>query len=227
MPIFDTSLGVKIEDEKPQKICQWIDCPDAGSERKMKVCAKCTSVRYCSRVCQKSDWPEHRLYCRIPALLDLGGWMQRYHDLFRWTLIEALRVRTDPTTPHRLALWIVIERMDRMINGGLSPSPFLIKSSDVVSFESLAAFPPARGLPFGPSAESIAAMEARGEIGEGVIIFCVRSGETMVLRTQRHMILEVPPGRDSPGDAWKNIVKGVVNGEIPISTLSRMVEDGS
>jgi hypothetical protein len=42
---------------------------------------------------------------------------------------------------------------------------------------------------------------------------------------QYHQILDMPAGIDSPVDgAWKEIVKGIVNGDIPVAALSHMIE---
>ena len=30
---------------------------------KMKTCGRCRFARYCSKQCQKADWPEHKLVC--------------------------------------------------------------------------------------------------------------------------------------------------------------------
>lgn len=34
-------------------------CPEPGS-----LCAKCSNIRYCSRLCQEADWHSHKLVCK-------------------------------------------------------------------------------------------------------------------------------------------------------------------
>jgi hypothetical protein len=37
-------------------------------QSKMKRCARCLSVKYCSSACQLSHWPIHKLHCRVNRL---------------------------------------------------------------------------------------------------------------------------------------------------------------
>ncbi|EIW52467.1 ankyrin [Trametes versicolor FP-101664 SS1] len=43
-------------DEKACSMC-------AKTDVELKFCAKCGSIRYCSKECQKTDWPRHKLDC--------------------------------------------------------------------------------------------------------------------------------------------------------------------
>ncbi|KAJ7505925.1 hypothetical protein B0H11DRAFT_1708032 [Mycena galericulata] len=222
--IIDSTLGIIIKDSKPERVCQWIDCPDRDPERKMKMCVRCEAVRYCAN-CQRSDWSGHKLYCRTPPILDLGQWLTRHYDLFHWALIDALSLRSNPANLRNYGLWVNLKRGDRMINGGLSPSPFLLDSVDRMPFESMAKL--SGGIDFARGAERVDQLVAEGGIGTGIVVFCVISGRDATFRIQHHTIKEISPGRDSPTDAgWKGIVKGVVNGDIKISSLSRMIEGG-
>ncbi|KAJ7646975.1 hypothetical protein FB45DRAFT_185282 [Roridomyces roridus] len=45
--------------------------PECAREDKLKRCARCESVKYCSRVCQQRDWPRHRRDCRKGEILGL------------------------------------------------------------------------------------------------------------------------------------------------------------
>lgn len=38
-------------------------CEDAVPRDKMKFCGACRNKSYCSRECQKKDWPRHKLVC--------------------------------------------------------------------------------------------------------------------------------------------------------------------
>ncbi|KAJ7147724.1 hypothetical protein C8R43DRAFT_1010492 [Mycena crocata] len=224
MPIIDSSLNFTFR-EKPEKICQWSHCPNEDAERKMKACAKCSSVRYCSKACQRFDWPQHKLHCEIPPVLDIGVWMMHYYDLFHWAIIEALNLRGDPTNLRRFGLWIDLDRMDRMVNRGQSQSPFLIKSAAVMSFEAMAR--DTGGTQLAPSDTGIAKTVAEGGVGNGVVVFCmstVKGGK--LLRLQHHKIWVIPPSGDPSSDVgWKRLIKGVVSGKIPMPTFSHMDED--
>merc|ERR1712098_443921 len=35
------------------------------SEKQFQKCSRCRSVFYCSKACQKSDWPNHKQICKI------------------------------------------------------------------------------------------------------------------------------------------------------------------
>jgi hypothetical protein len=36
-----------------------------GRDGKLKKCSGCNCVLYCSAECQKSDWTNHKLYCKL------------------------------------------------------------------------------------------------------------------------------------------------------------------
>ncbi|KAJ7505921.1 hypothetical protein B0H11DRAFT_1976664 [Mycena galericulata] len=221
--IIDSILGIGYREPKPEKVCQWIDCPDRDPERKMKMCARC---RF-SKDCQRSDWSDHKSYCRTPPMLDIGQWQARHYDLFNWALIDALALRSNPANLRNYGLWVNLKRGGRIINGGLSPSPFLLESVDPMTFESMAKRSGVNLAALAPHAERIEKVVAEGGIGIGIVVFCVISGKEGICRVQQHKITNIPPGRDSPTDVgWKGIVKGVVNGDIKISSLSRMIEGG-
>lgn len=38
-------------------------CETAGCTTRLKLCAGCSVARYCSKGCQKKDWPDHRQDC--------------------------------------------------------------------------------------------------------------------------------------------------------------------
>merc|ERR1712098_629117 len=45
-----------------------VKCANCGvlekSERQFQKCSRCGFVFYCSKVCQKSDWPNHKQVCK-------------------------------------------------------------------------------------------------------------------------------------------------------------------
>ncbi|KAJ7184721.1 hypothetical protein C8R46DRAFT_1064882 [Mycena filopes] len=229
MPIIDSEYGVSIADPKPLKVCQWHQCPNAPSgygDRKMKMCAKCNFVRYCSKEFQRADWSEHRLYCQIPPVMDIGAWADKHRALFRWALIEGLRLRSEPSNIERETIVVNIGVLDRLLHGSV-PSPFLVESI------TRASIPVYDGKAFGgPPAQSREIIEAGG-IGVGVVRFNIikpRPGEDdadLIVRFQYHTIRERPSGEEGPpGMGWAKIARGILNGQIPVSSLSHMVEDG-
>ncbi|KAJ7250656.1 hypothetical protein C8J57DRAFT_1354490 [Mycena rebaudengoi] len=232
MPLLvNSALGFlfKIEDDKPEKVCQWTECPNTKSgykDSKMPMCARCKLVRYCSKECQRGDWCHHKKYCNTPPLLDIGAWMEEYNDLFRWTLIEALRLRSNPSNILKYDLWIQVVKHGRMMNG-ISPSPFAIDLATPLTWEDIEKYGGGADI---STAQKSAKIISEGGIGEGVIIFNIRcrspGGKGFhVCHMQYHHILDMPAGIDSPVDgAWKEIVKGTVNGDIPVAALSHMIE---
>ena len=46
-----------------QQICSKCSKPD----EKLLLCARCQTVRYCSKECQVSDWSTHKLKCVAPG----------------------------------------------------------------------------------------------------------------------------------------------------------------
>src|SRR5437870_2341550 len=45
--------------------CASRECPTPyNPDRKMKFCARCRMVRYCSQECQRAHWSEHKSMCR-------------------------------------------------------------------------------------------------------------------------------------------------------------------
>lgn len=42
-------------------------CKTCRSHRHTKKCSQCKSVAYCSKECQKSDWPSHKAACKVQA----------------------------------------------------------------------------------------------------------------------------------------------------------------
>ncbi|KAJ7500527.1 hypothetical protein B0H11DRAFT_2225520 [Mycena galericulata] len=173
-----------------------------------------------SKECQRSDWKEHKLYCQIPPIMDIGQWMDKHETLFRWALIEALRLRAEPSNILQYGLWVQITRMDRLVKG-IAASPFLVESISILSFDDINKLTESDVCPPPNSSRLIDG----GGIGKGVVIFNTvpnGPGGYTLWRVQHHDILEIPASQESRDrNAWETVVRGVVNGEIPIS---RMVE---
>ncbi|KAJ7203624.1 hypothetical protein GGX14DRAFT_461648 [Mycena pura] len=225
MPVFNSLYGIGIKDSKPVKVCQWIECPNAQigyEERKMKMCAKCNAVRYCSKSCQRLDWSEHKLYCHIPPIMDIGGWMERHRSLFRWALIEGLRLRSEPSNIFQYVLQVELTCMDRLMKG-ITPSPFFVESMRLKKLTDVG-FMTVGPDPYERSQKIIDA----GGLGQGIVVFELserRPGGYVMFQLQYHNIHEKPSGEESPSrTGWEKIARGVVNGDIPIALLSRRIE---
>jgi len=52
-----------------KNFCWSLKCPakDNAGAQSMNQCARCKTAKYCSRQCQKEDWPRHRRDCKPPA----------------------------------------------------------------------------------------------------------------------------------------------------------------
>jgi hypothetical protein len=84
IPSLDGSKGTFVSASKERWVCESQDClaqAGKGVQRDMKKmglrdicsncgisgdqqCARCRKVYYCSRVCQETDWPHHKLMCQ-------------------------------------------------------------------------------------------------------------------------------------------------------------------
>ncbi|PMD41312.1 hypothetical protein L207DRAFT_581754 [Hyaloscypha variabilis F] len=51
----------------PTAKCACCSTPETDPEKPLKPCAKCQTVRYCSRDCQKKDWKLHKKICATAA----------------------------------------------------------------------------------------------------------------------------------------------------------------
>jgi len=71
---FEIALAHYKNDGTPYNIfadrCKGPGCGKANDELEegvtLKKCGKCQDVSYCSRTCQKGDWPQHKKLCKTP-----------------------------------------------------------------------------------------------------------------------------------------------------------------
>uniref|UniRef100_A0A915A688 MYND-type domain-containing protein n=1 Tax=Parascaris univalens TaxID=6257 RepID=A0A915A688_PARUN len=45
-------------------------CLEPDRTTKLEKCAACKSIFYCSRSCQKADWPMHKVECKFSKISD-------------------------------------------------------------------------------------------------------------------------------------------------------------
>merc|ERR1712204_103487 len=50
--------------KKIKKKLKKMKCLYCGSKGKLSSCTACMSALYCSKLCQKRDWKEHKHHCR-------------------------------------------------------------------------------------------------------------------------------------------------------------------
>mmetsp|Transcript_21745 Transcript_21745/g.35218 ORF Transcript_21745/g.35218 Transcript_21745/m.35218 type:complete len:117 (-) Transcript_21745:843-1193(-) len=45
------------------KKCHLVGCSKVPATGRFKECGRCRHARYCSELCQRNDWPDHRHLC--------------------------------------------------------------------------------------------------------------------------------------------------------------------
>lgn len=86
-------------DMTAQRRCECASCQAQSAGAKLKRCARCKEVFYCSVQCQRRSWTTHRACCSRAGLSKAPScWRQLYrynHDLLRNTFL-------DPALDHTL-----------------------------------------------------------------------------------------------------------------------------
>ncbi|KAH9827212.1 hypothetical protein Tdes44962_MAKER03022 [Teratosphaeria destructans] len=54
----------------PNLSCGRCHRPQAHLSGPLQLCSRCRSIRYCSRDCQRRDWPSHKPQCQTGTVRD-------------------------------------------------------------------------------------------------------------------------------------------------------------
>lgn len=226
MPIFDSKSKYVFGEGKPLKFCHWPHCPLGQSEaafahRKMRVCGKCTVVRYCSRECQEQHWPFHKARCRAPACRVPYFSPQDYEWLFKWAILEGMEVNTNPTKILDHCMIVKVMQRDRILDPN-EPQNFLIESASVAKIVDTYArlFPDSKSAVEHITRDIANSVNIRnsGGTGQGLALFVCGSSmgrqeaprDIVVLRRYALTDPLVPAGHRNMHE-WPGIVKGVAN----------------
>ncbi|KAJ7257187.1 hypothetical protein B0H12DRAFT_1232636 [Mycena haematopus] len=151
--------------------------------------------------------------------MDIGKWME--------VGFRVLSCFAAPANILQYGMLVRITRMDRLMKG-VAPSPFVIESLTINRLDTMQKFMQKELMMVSDvfTGASHKILDAGG-IGQGIVVFLVSGGSCgpTLFRFQYHNFHERPPGKESPPSrtGWENVVKGVVNGEIPISLVSRRI----
>jgi len=229
----DPTLNVVFQEQNPERNCEYPACPKRSSGyegRKMKVCARCKRVRYCSKECQTTDWREHKQGCKqFEVVADYRGWLNEYDGVLRWAATEALRVNTTDDILSK-GLEIVMTYADRVpVSFGTIPSPFYIMAAQIISLNS-------ESLPHWNDLSDLhQSLGIRLEGGGARAHFIFRfledpfhrgiNSKTIAMgRSHKIDLTEQRISRYTYSVDWEKFLMGVVNGKISVADLSRRVE---
>jgi len=228
MPIINSRYGILFGDGKPDRVCEWPDCSITDySGRKMKACGRCSGVRYCSKDCQRQDWPYHKTICRNPSLLDVGGWKEHYAWLFKWAAMEAFEVHTDDWKILSNVMFVVVIRGDDL--PGPMRRPFVIQSARIMRSIDVMKTSHLDGDTFSSNMDKSLEIRQNGGMGQALVVFmCLPRANCHTDPTV--YTLETYPLYDKPLRSgythmaqWEAVLKGVANGDISISDISHMI----
>jgi hypothetical protein len=65
--LLESQAEASSSSSAPTNKCASCNAPETDPEKPLKPCAKCQTVRYCSRDCQKKDWKLHKKICASAA----------------------------------------------------------------------------------------------------------------------------------------------------------------
>ncbi|KAJ6620497.1 hypothetical protein B0H10DRAFT_2021813 [Mycena sp. CBHHK59/15] len=102
------------------RTCDFADCENY---EKLNKCARCKTAMYCSKTCQKSDWPNHKVMCRLATQFPppaVGGdlepalrrhirlWTARFNGSLVCATIVALELNKHPENIDKVGLVITV-----------------------------------------------------------------------------------------------------------------------
>jgi len=161
--------------------------------------------------------------------MDIGGWVEAYTWLWKWAAVEALEARTNSWKILSHVLVVNIVRADRI--SGPIPSPFLVESAYVLDVAKSRRHTQGSFLNEEDFQKSLD-IKQQGGMGLATVLFSCAprvdgSTSPWVFTAQRYPLYERPLGEHSGHRhlaQWEAVLKGVANGDIVISDISRMIE---
>ncbi|KAF5382301.1 hypothetical protein D9757_008455 [Collybiopsis confluens] len=231
---IDPDYGIHVQESNPVRDCAYQACfrRNVGYEgRKLKMCAKCKNVRYCSNECQKAHWVEHKERCKpYQTVIDYTGWMKEHDWLLRWIATEALRVNTTDDILNKFVnVWATYS--DRVpASMGDVPYPFFIIRAMVVSNDSMdgktVIIPGISEKDFQESKE----IRARGGCGRACFMFNFMedpfnnpSNTTLICKSHQIDLTDPPVAGRTHSLGWQSLFSGIVNGKISLVDLSKRI----
>ncbi|KAI0079845.1 hypothetical protein K474DRAFT_1769960 [Panus rudis PR-1116 ss-1] len=105
-------------------ICRNTACPNRTNFNvRLRQCARCQMTRYCSKECQKQDWPSHKSFCQgylqmknaltehssREELYDrFNGWVRVHNYLLTHVLVAWLNLPKYPKNHEKMCLVVTI-----------------------------------------------------------------------------------------------------------------------
>ncbi|KAJ7453260.1 hypothetical protein B0H11DRAFT_277775 [Mycena galericulata] len=99
-------------------------CKTPHKMKDLKTCRKCRRVNYCSTKCQRAEWPDHKLTCKVAVddnkTIHIGRNLadhQYFHTHLMLYAIRALGPAKPPQEEHDLILMVVIDMVPMLAPG--------------------------------------------------------------------------------------------------------------
>ncbi|KIK60521.1 hypothetical protein GYMLUDRAFT_97234 [Collybiopsis luxurians FD-317 M1] len=100
--------------------CSNLACDDTTRRADLRVCSRCKTVRYCSKECQRADWPKHKPVCLVtsPTIISLTRRMtehamalHRFVHVLYVGAIFALDLTNDPAAADKFFVIVPLTMM--------------------------------------------------------------------------------------------------------------------
>ncbi|KAF8175474.1 hypothetical protein K438DRAFT_1979702 [Mycena galopus ATCC 62051] len=129
MPTLQLKYGVIAPEDvqveaAPRLTTRVCDLRDCKKYKNLSKCTRCRTAMYCSKECQKADWPQHKAYCKMvekfPPQKDLetGGepplqrhlrlWSARFNGSLVCAAIVALELNKHPENFDKFGLVVTL-----------------------------------------------------------------------------------------------------------------------